>query len=171
MTVPLAVLAALATVGGLVNLPFTKRTALLERWLDPVVAHLAVEPHATNALKITLGFTAFVAAAIGISIAFALWQEANRPQLEPAFLRKAWGIDALYAAIIETPGRALAAFSAFVVDKQVVDGAVNGVAAIVRNSGGQLRRLQTGYVRNYALAISAGGALLLGWVVFRVAAG
>jgi NADH-quinone oxidoreductase subunit L len=168
MTVPLIVLAALAVLGGTVNLPFTKRTALLERWLDPVVGRFAIEPHAS---KLILGAAALAVGVIGIAMAVALWRQANRPELEPAILKRAWGIDALYAAIIETPGRALAAFSAFVIDKQVVDGAVNGVAALVRNGGGQLRRLQTGYVRNYALAISAGGALLLGWVVFRVAGG
>ncbi|MBV8691963.1 MAG: NADH-quinone oxidoreductase subunit L [Actinobacteria bacterium] len=168
MALPLVVLAALAVVGGGLNLPFTKHTALLERWLEPVVGRFAVEPHAS---KLLLGAAALTAAAIGLALGLNLWRRINRPELEPVVLKRAWGVDALYAAIIETPGRALAAFSAFVVDKQVVDGAVNGVATLVRNGGGQLRRLQTGYVRNYALAISAGGALLLGWVVFRVVGG
>jgi NADH-quinone oxidoreductase subunit L len=168
MAVPLVVLAALAVVGGAINLPFTKHTALLERWLDPVVGRFAVEPHAS---KLLLGAAALLAAALGLALGLNLWRRINRPELEPVVLKRAWGIDALYAAIIETPGRALAAFSAFVIDTRVVDGAVNGVATLVRNGGGQLRRLQTGYVRNYALAISAGGALLLGWMLFRVAGG
>ncbi len=49
----------------------------------------------------------------------------------------------------------------------IVDGLVNGSGLLVRGVGGQLRRLQTGFVRNYAWAVVMGAALLLGWFVFR----
>ena len=35
MTVPLIVLAGLAVVGGVLNLPFTQSTKFLEKWLEP----------------------------------------------------------------------------------------------------------------------------------------
>jgi hypothetical protein len=38
----------------------------------------------------------------------------------------------------------------------------------VRGGGRHLRRLQTGYVRNYALGVAAGAAILLGYVMLRV---
>ena len=46
----------------------------------------------------------------------------------------------------------------------VIDGAVNGVASVVRVTGSKVRRLQTGYVRNYALGLAAGTVALLTYV-------
>jgi len=45
-------------------------------------------------------------------------------------------------------------------DNRGVDGAVNGVAAAFGGSSGRLRRLQTGFVRSYALSM-LGGSLLV----------
>ena len=42
------------------------------------------------------------------------------------------------------------------VDHGVIDGAVNGVGRAFRGAGGGLRKVQTGLVRNYALAIVLG---------------
>ena len=65
------------------------------------------------------------------------------------------------------PGRALSAFAAYVVDARIIDGIVNGTGAVVRAGGGVLRKVQTGYVRNYALGVAFGATLLLGWVMVR----
>ena len=53
-------------------------------------------------------------------------------------------------------------------DRGVVDGAVNGVATLVREGSGRLRVTQTGYVRNYALGIGIGLAAILTYVAARV---
>jgi NADH-quinone oxidoreductase subunit L len=168
MTAPLVVLAFLSVVGGAINLPF-KGLMLLDDWLEPVLgAHH--EAAATTGTKLALATTAGVAAVIGILVARALWlRRADRPELEPEVLKRAWGIDALYATLFGTGGGLVAAGSA-AFDKQVVDGAVNGSGSLVRLGGGYLRRLQTGYVRNYALGIAAGTVLLLGWAVVRAGA-
>jgi NADH-quinone oxidoreductase subunit L len=55
-----------------------------------------------------------------------------------------------------------------VFDNRVIDGAVNGTATLIRDSGERLRRVQTGYVRNYALAIATGAALVLAYLASRV---
>jgi NADH-quinone oxidoreductase subunit L len=65
------------------------------------------------------------------------------------------------------PGRAAAAFTADVIDKQGIDGAVNGVGWLARQGGGRLRTVQTGYVRSYALGIAGGAVLLVGWFLLR----
>ncbi len=44
----------------------------------------------------------------------------------------------------------------------VIDGAVNGIGALVQVAGATLRRTQTGYVRNYALGIAVGAVILVG---------
>ena len=50
-------------------------------------------------------------------------------------------------------------------DAAIIDGAVNGVATTVRVAGGQGRKSQTGYVRNYAGFIGLGVVGLLIWFV------
>jgi len=45
-------------------------------------------------------------------------------------------------------------------DKHVVDGAVNGVGSIVRDSSGKARVAQTGFVRNYALFLALGAVVI-----------
>ncbi|MFQ5557310.1 MAG: hypothetical protein ACE5GB_07375, partial [Acidimicrobiales bacterium] len=52
-------------------------------------------------------------------------------------------------------------------DATVVDGAVNGVGRLVRDSGAGLRRLQSGLVRTYAAGVAAGAVGLLVWFLSR----
>ena len=54
-----------------------------------------------------------------------------------------------------------------VVDDTFVDGAVNGVARLIRSVGGELRRVQTGYIRNYALSFLLGVVVVVVWFVLR----
>ncbi len=53
------------------------------------------------------------------------------------------------------------------IDQGIVDGAVNGIAQLVDGSSQELRKTQTGYVRNYALAVALGVVLVLGFLAFR----
>ena len=69
--------------------------------------------------------------------------------------------------VVEAPSRALANFSAFFIDAKVIDGTVNGIGAAVRAGGGRLRRVQTGFVRNYALAVAVGAVAALAYAVAR----
>jgi NADH-quinone oxidoreductase subunit L len=166
MWIPLAVLAVLSIVGGVINLPFSHDTEHLLRWLEPVLGEEAIHHFGGN--KVALAIFATAAAAIGIAIGWNAWgRRADRPELEPEPLRRAWYVDPLYQAVIARPGQALADFSAWVIDRKVIDGAVNGVAVAFREGGSQLRRLQTGYVRNYALGVAAGTVGLLTWFLLR----
>ena len=49
----------------------------------------------------------------------------------------------------------------------VVDGAVNGIAQLIGGSSQELRKVQTGYVRNYALAVALGVVVILGYLAIR----
>ena len=55
----------------------------------------------------------------------------------------------------------------FFVDARGIDGAVGGLAALVGGLSSRLRRLQTGYVRSYALTMLTGVVAVLGalWVI------
>jgi NADH:ubiquinone oxidoreductase subunit 5 (subunit L)/multisubunit Na+/H+ antiporter MnhA subunit len=51
-------------------------------------------------------------------------------------------------------------------DIHVIDGAVNGVAALTVRTGGRIGRIQTGRVQNYALGIALGlVAMAVGFLV------
>jgi NADH-quinone oxidoreductase subunit L len=162
MTFPLVVLAILAVVAGILKSP-------LERWLETVLAH----PHhfaSTSSTKLGLIAVTTVAALAGVGIAASIWlrgKKARQDSLEPETLKHAWYVDELYQKIIEAPGRALANFSAFVVDAKIIDGTVNGVGALVRAGGSRLRGVQSGFVRSYALAVAVGAVAILAYAVAR----
>ncbi len=62
---------------------------------------------------------------------------------------------------------ALSNFTAQVLDLKFIDGIFNGSAAAVRRLSSRLRRIQTGYVRDYALAALIGIVLILGFLILR----
>jgi NADH-quinone oxidoreductase subunit L len=69
--------------------------------------------------------------------------------------------DAFNVAVFEKPGIYLTRALVYL-DNRGVDGAVNGLAAAVGGSSGRLRRLQTGFVRSYALSMLTGAVLVVG---------
>jgi len=168
MAAPLVILAAGATFGGIINLPFFKLD-LLTRWLAPVFTEaIAPEPHVDSAVKLTLAVLTVALCVGGVLLGMVPWlRSAEHPQLEPAVLRHGWYYDDAISALVAGPGEDLANFVAYDIDHDTIDGAVNGVGALARGGGGVLRKLQTGYVRNYALGIAGGAAVLLAYVAVR----
>jgi NADH-quinone oxidoreductase subunit L len=168
MSIPLVVLSIASVVGGLIDIPFHPNFTFLERWLDPVVGAQLFRHHESLAAVWALGIADGVLALVGVGAAVDLWRNAvDRPALEPRFLYMAWCIDATYDRLIARPSEALAVFMADTVDRRVIDGAVMGLASLVRGSGSRLRRVQNGYVRSYALGIIAGIVVLVAYVAFR----
>ncbi len=168
MTAPLLVLGVASALGGMLNLPFHPDWDFLERWLDPVVGANLLHPNVTTGGQWALEVTDAVLAFAGVFMAGRLWGRVwERPGLEPLFLRRGWWIDAGIDAFISRPSEKLATFSAADIEGGVIDGAVNGVATLVRSGGSQLRKLQTGYLRNYALGLSLGAVAILAYLLTR----
>jgi NADH-quinone oxidoreductase subunit L len=168
MILPLVVLAVLAFSGGIIDLPFGHYD-YLARWLDPLFGAAERVLHYSRSTQDAFEIADGVVAVVGAVLAGGLWlRRWERPRLEPVFFQRAWFVDTAYDTFIARPSTALANFSATVFDNQIIDGAVNGTATLVRDSGDRLRRLQTGYVRNYALAIATGAALVLAYLASRV---
>jgi len=168
MLVPLVILAIGSLAAGVIDLPYANLD-YLARWLDPLFGSaervLTFSTGAKDAFEVADG----VVAVTGVLLAGGLWfRRWQRPRLTPVFFQRAWWVDWAYDTFIARPSTALANFSAYVFDNEVIDGVVNGTATLVRDSGTRLRRLQTGYVRNYALAIATGAALVLAYVASRV---
>jgi NADH-quinone oxidoreductase subunit L len=75
-------------------------------------------------------------------------------------------VDELYDRAIVRPLLALSRWCAEAFDARVIDGAVNGLAAVIARAAGGLRRYQTGFVMNYALSMLMGVVALLGWFLW-----
>ena len=168
MAFPLLVLGFAAAVGGVINLPWGKWD-LLTRWLEPIFpAAIAPEPHVATAVKVTLAVLTVILCLGGLALGLVPWlRTIYHPKLEPAVLKNAWYFDEAVSAFVAGPGEELADVAAYGVDKGVIDGAVNGLAALTALGGRTLRKLQTGYVRNYALGLAGGAAALLLYVAIR----
>ena len=166
MLLPLVALAGLSVVGGAINLPFSQSVKRLETWLEPVIGESEVKWSSSPSFKITLAVFAVVAALVGIAGAVAVYQKKRVKAVEPAILADAWRVDRTYAAFVGGPGRTFFELVTLA-DSRGVDGAVNGIASEARNFGTILRKLQTGFVRRYAIGISVGAIALVAWFVSR----
>jgi len=168
MRLPLVVLAVAAFFGGLLDLPWIHHDSF-EGWLGPVFSGSLFNDHLHDGGEWALALTDLAAAIIGLVVAWVLWRGAvvNKPELEPQFLQRVWYWDDFYDAVIGRPSQKLAYFFAWVVDARIIDGAVNGAANLVRSTGSVTRKLQTGYVRNYALGIALGLAALIVFLLSR----
>jgi NADH-quinone oxidoreductase subunit L len=175
MYVPLLVLAVLSVVGGIIDLPFVNsRLNVLDRWLE------LPEGYRTTSFSAAflLSTIALAVGVIGIVIGISVYRRGLRPDgTDPTVerlggfagvLQNAWYLDVGLARFVSGPLTAFARFLSVDVDRKGIDGAVNGVATAARAGSGGLRRLQTGLVRNYALGIAVGAALLLVYIATRV---
>ena len=172
MTVPMALLAAGAVLGGLLGVSI--QDGRIQRFLGPVVGE--AEAHAAGGLsEAGLSVIASVVAAAGIVLA---WMVYGSGRVDWQALRTRFGgvrralnrglyVDDAYGALLVAPGKSAAAFSASALDLRVVDGAVNGIGRAFLRLAGAGRRLQTGLVRTYALAFLLGAAALVFLVVAR----
>jgi NADH-quinone oxidoreductase subunit L len=167
MTAPLVALSVLSIAGGVINLPFSDRVDFLEDFLHPVLGVNEAEIAVSTGAKVALAVIAVGAGLVGIAIAAAVYLRHRVRAIEPEVLVHAWYYDEEVTAFMGGPGRksfdAIAWF-----DAHVIDGAVNGVAAVVRDLGGRLRSVQSGFIRSYALGVTIGVVVVLGYFITRV---
>jgi NADH-quinone oxidoreductase subunit L len=165
MVLPLVVLAAGAL--GLGVLMSDARTGALPSFLAPVLGEV---PHGhAGPSEGALVLISQVTALGGLALAWYLYASgrvdwlALRERLASVqrLLARGMYVDDLYAAAVDRPVRAAAAALAWVVDARFVDGLVNGVGRSTQALAAVGRRVQTGFVRTYALAILLGAAALL----------
>jgi len=168
MLIPLVVLAVLSALGGAMQLPFKTNLHFLGSWLAPVLEeseamHFGTQEYQNRYLLLGI---AGVVALVGIGIAVAVYAKRVIKPIEPRLLEQALYFDAAVTQVVAGPGAA--AFNAIAwVDTHIVDGAVNGVATLVRGSAGITRKAQSGFVRTYAAVIGLGAVLLIAWFAWR----
>ncbi|HWD05406.1 MAG TPA: NADH-quinone oxidoreductase subunit L [Amycolatopsis sp.] len=136
-------------------------------WLSPVVGQYAEAEH-TPIPSWTVPALTLVLAAIGVIVAVLVFRPArdipvtrqeNVSWVVRAARKDLYG-NALNETLVARPGTWLSRALVYV-DNRGVDGAVNGLAAALGGGSGRLRRVQTGFVRSYALSMLGGTFLLL----------
>jgi len=75
--------------------------------------------------------------------------------------------DWFHDVVITAGFRLLTSLLAVRVDLGGIDAVANGLADLTKGLAARLRRLQTGYVRNYALSVFIGVVVILGYLIFR----
>ena len=76
--------------------------------------------------------------------------------------------DWFHDVLIARSFKALAKVLAVQVDLGIIDGIANGLAGATQALAGAMRRLQSGFVRSYALAMFLGLIVILGYLIMRV---
>ena len=168
MTTPLIVLAALSIVGGVLDLPWIHHDSLAG-FLSPTFGYVAAGGHADTLVQYGLALVDVAAALIGLLAAYSIWRNIwESSRYESSFLEHVWHWDDFYDATIGRPLTDAAQFSDDVIEPKVIDGAVTGLAVSVRRSAEGLRKVQSGFVRHYALATVLGVAVIIVFLVARV---
>ncbi len=174
MTVPLQVLAFFAAFAGFLGLPavFGDGANVFSRFLAPVFPFLPGHEVGIPAEWALIALST-AAALAGIAAAWALYIKApgvpaalaGRFPRAAGILDRKYRVDEFYRAALITPvvRASEAIHKGF--DLGVIDRTVDGSAAAVAGAGKRLNVLQTGLIRDYALAFLLGAVLFLGFLL------
>ena len=181
MLFALVVLAILSIFGGYVGVPkILGGHNLFESFLEPAFTRYFVLESATEGLHfLSLEWTLLLAsvaiALLGIFLAWVLYLKraqipatltARLPGIYNLILNKYY-VDEVYGALFVIPGRKLSEFLYARFDLGIVDGLVNFVGEFVVRAGEGLKRIQTGYVRQYGFAILLSALCVLGYFLLK----
>ena len=163
MAIPMGILAVLSVIGGFDGTPFRD---IFDEFLSPAVGGVSPLSPAAGAIFWISIAAGLLVALIGIGVAW-LGYGARQAYFEPSknpvvvFLSNRWYIDSLYDHVIVNPIVWLGTVLRRGIEGIALDGGSRGVGAVVGWTSAGLRSLQTGYVRNYALAIFIGASLIV----------
>jgi NADH-quinone oxidoreductase subunit L len=167
----LVVLALGAATAGVLGLSAT--SGLLPKFLTPVVGQTKEALSGPSELVLSI-----ISVAVGLAGILVAWFVYLSGRIDWMALRARFGgakrtlqrgfyVNDFYGGAIVGPAKLVAAFAAYVFDRRVVDGAVNGVGVLVGAAARTGRKVQTGMVRNYAVGILLGAAAVLAYIVVR----
>jgi NADH-quinone oxidoreductase subunit L len=158
MTWPMIVL-AIGSVGAGGFLIINDR---LQDFLAPVVG----VPPVSHGFVTPAGIVALVLVLVGVALGWVMYGRTPVPAVAPrgtplvVAARKDLYGDAFNESVLMRPGQWLTRLSVYF-DNRGVDGLVNSLAALVGGTSGRWRKMQTGFVRSYALSMFAGAAVLV----------
>jgi NADH-quinone oxidoreductase subunit L len=163
MKAAMAALAALATIGGLVQVPWVD--SAVEKFLEPSFADSTLQLEPTDALTAFGLVLGTVLGVTGIFIAYRVWVVApgtsERVRERFAFLHRLfvnkWYFDELIDLVVVRPWAWLGRFGQQTFERVVVNGVfVGGTSGIVKAGSAAARALQNGFLRAYAALLVLG---------------
>ena len=175
MTIPLMILAFLSIFGGWVAAP--KLIGGIDRFGEflqpvftmyaPTAAAVASESTASPGLALFHALTGWPVIVGILGLLVAWWFYIKSPETPKRLAQSLHGlytlifhkyyVDEIYAALIVRPLLWISANLLWhVIDEGAIDGTVNGVATAARESGGEVRKLQSGNTRSYAAWVIIG---------------
>ncbi len=180
MTIPLAVLAVLAVIGGWVGVPAALGGSNhFEHFLDPVfmsgIGNEIAPDRVSHGTELTLAVVSTLVALLGLAVAY-LWyvrkpgtatRLANSARPVYRLLDHKYWVDEAYGVGIVMP---LLMFTRAIfgglVEGAVVQGSGAGLAAGTQGLGWLTRRMQSGNIRSYAGWLALGAAVIIAVVLF-----
>ncbi len=159
MSLPMIVLALLSLVGGYLLI----FGGGVQHWLAPSVGP-SVEEGAHTISTVVLALITIVVALLGVAGAVVAFRTV--PTVQPAgspitvAARRNIYADAFNETVLMRPGQWMTRMLVYF-DNRGVDGAVNGLGAGFGGGSSRLRRVQTGFVRSYALSMLAGSVAVV----------
>jgi NADH-quinone oxidoreductase subunit L len=169
MTLPLIVLAVGSICTGWLGAPEYLWGSRWDHWLQPIFG--AAQHHGSITAEITVTLLTLAVIAAGIYWAYAKYGKAGAhvsAESESLIYRLSlnkYYVDELYDAVFVRPFTVCARILAQWIDPWVIDGTVNGIAAIARGVSWVLRGLQTGNVQHYAAGFLVGALALLAYYI------
>jgi NADH-quinone oxidoreductase subunit L len=174
MWIPLVVLAVLSVVGGFLNVPFGAKPEAFGEFMRPSVAAHEAAQAVPPALGMLIGT---IVAAIGLALAWVLYSKARESgslvseevkAANPLFRAASnlWYVDRTLFAVFVTGGGRLATGIWDRIDRALIDGLVNLLAAIVGLFSELFRRVQTGYIRAYTLTMMCGVVAVVASILY-----
>lgn len=169
ITFPLIILAVLAVVGGWIGIPefMLHGGHRLEAFLEPIFAQsnaIAAKHELSHSTEYLIMGLSVAGALIALLYAWNKFSRYEKTNLEETGIGKVlankWYVDELYDAIVVKPLQSLATFFNNVIEKNVIDGFVNGVGKAVNYGSRQIRLIQSGQVGTYVLLMVFGILIL-----------
>ncbi len=191
MTTPLIILAILSAIGGFVGIPIIKGANVFHDFLTPVTGgHVAGSVEVTlgnlayasssalsygEAVQHNVGLEIFmmvvslIIAFGGLGLAYLMYlKDPSLPRrlvekfklLYHLILNK-WFVDEIYDFLFVNPIKRGSTVLWQFFDAKVIDGIVNGSGWCIKWTSSVLKRIQTGYVQNYALSILVGAVAII----------
>ncbi len=179
ITIPLVVLAVLAALGGALGIPEVFHAPhFLKGFLNPVfegAQHAgevaAAEHHVNTAVELGLMGFASLLAIIAIAYAYVKYvsgkalpaKEGEESGLGKIVYHKYY-VDEIYNLLVVKPVLLCSVFFHDIIDRTIVDGAVNWSGKFSIIVGSQVRKLQSGYIGFYLLAMVISIVAMFVWV-------
>jgi NADH-quinone oxidoreductase subunit L len=177
MTVPLMVLAVLSTIGGFIGFPVVEGWNKFNEFLAPVFPRGAAGEagHHAVGFEVAMMIVSIVIAVLGIALAYRMYiknprlpdQVAERYKPLYSLIANKYWVDEIYDWAFVGPVVRFSVFLWRIIDDILVDGTVNGVAALARGGSEIFKRLQTGNIHSYALSILVGIVLMVGYFLMN----